>query len=115
MLDEGLGTFDHVVAMDSLIHYRTPDIVRALARLASRTVASVLFTVAPRTPLLTVMHMAGRLFPRGDRAPAIEPVGDRSLARRIAAEPGLSAFALARSRRINSGFYLSNALELARR
>ncbi|AWN45760.1 magnesium protoporphyrin IX methyltransferase [Methylobacterium terrae] len=115
MLDEGLGGFDHIVAMDSLIHYRTPDIVRALDRLGRRTDASVLFTVAPRTPLLTIMHMAGRLFPRGDRAPAIEPVGEGSLRRRIAAEPGLAAFTLARSRRINSGFYLSNALELARR
>lgn len=115
MLDEGLGRFDHVVAMDSLIHYRTPDIVRALSALARRTDASVLFTVAPRTPLLTVMHAAGRLFPRGDRAPAIEPVGEGALRRRIAADPGLAPFAVARSRRINSGFYLSNALELARR
>ncbi|SFV10639.1 Mg-protoporphyrin IX methyltransferase [Methylobacterium sp. 174MFSha1.1] len=115
MLDEGLGRFDHVVAMDSLIHYRTPDIVRALAALACRTDASLLFTVAPRTPLLTVMHAAGRLFPRGDRAPAIEPVGEGALRRRIAAEPGLAPFAVARSRRVNSGFYLSNALELARR
>ncbi|MBK3399624.1 MULTISPECIES: magnesium protoporphyrin IX methyltransferase [Methylobacterium] len=115
MLDDTLGRFDHVVAMDSLIHYRTPDIVRALARLARRTDASVLFTVAPRTPLLTVMHAAGRLFPRGDRAPAIEPVGEGALRRRVAAEPGLQGFALARSRRINSGFYLSNALELVRR
>ncbi|TGD98759.1 magnesium protoporphyrin IX methyltransferase [Methylobacterium nonmethylotrophicum] len=115
MLDEGLGAFDHVVAMDSLIHYRTPDIVRALDQLARRTEASVLFTVAPRTPLLTLMHATGRLFPRGDRAPAIEPVGEGALRRRIADEPGLAPFALARSRRITSGFYLSNALELARR
>ncbi len=115
MLDDTLGRFDHVVAMDSLIHYRTPDIVRALARLARRTDTSVLFTVAPRTPLLTVMHAAGRLFPRGDRAPATEPVGEGALRRRVAAEPGLQGFALARSRRINFGFYLSNALELVRR
>jgi hypothetical protein len=31
MLDPYLGTFDHVVAMDSLIHYRAPDAVRALS------------------------------------------------------------------------------------
>ena len=36
--------------------------------------ASILFTFAPRTPLLAVMHAVGRLFPRGDRAPAIVPV-----------------------------------------
>ncbi|MGY2047827.1 magnesium protoporphyrin IX methyltransferase [Methylobacterium sp. JK268] len=115
MLDARLGRFDHVVAMDSLIHYRSPDIVRALAALAARTEGSLLFTVAPRTPLLTLMHAAGRLFPRGDRAPAIEPVGEGSLRRRIAREPGLAGFSLARSRRITSGFYLSNALEVVRR
>ena len=32
-----LGRFDHVVAMDSLIHYRAADIVAALDRLAART------------------------------------------------------------------------------
>ena len=43
---------------------------------------SIVFTFAPRTPALSVMHAVGRLFPRGDRAPAIEPVGEaRSAAR----------------------------------
>jgi len=32
MLDPALGEFDHVVAMDSLIHYRETDIVASLAR-----------------------------------------------------------------------------------
>ena len=32
MLDPALGRFDHVVAMDSLIHYDGRDIARALAR-----------------------------------------------------------------------------------
>jgi hypothetical protein len=37
MLDPALGHFDHVVAMDSLIHYRTDDAVASLSRLAERT------------------------------------------------------------------------------
>jgi len=115
MLDPWLGRFDHVVAMDSLIHYQTPDIVRALAELALRTDASILFTVAPRTVLLTMMHAAGTLFPKADRAPAIVPVAEGALRRRLAREPVLGPFAVARTRRINSGFYLSHAMELARR
>ncbi|TXM78456.1 magnesium protoporphyrin IX methyltransferase [Methylobacterium sp. WL69] len=114
MLDPWLGRFDHVVAMDSLIHYATPDIVRALAELSLRTDGSLVFTVAPRTPLLTLMHWAGRAFPRADRAPAIVPVADATLRRRVAAEPVLSGFALARTHRVNSGFYLSQAFELVR-
>jgi len=114
MLDPALGRFEHVVAMDSLIHYQSADIARALGRLAERTDGSVLFTVAPRTALLTVMHAAGKLFPRGDRSPAIVPVTERSLKRRIASEAALDWFTWAKSHRVNSGFYLSNAVALTR-
>ena len=75
MLADELGHFDHVVAMDSLIHYQTEDAVRALARLAQRTRSSMLFTFAPRTPLLAMMISVGRLFPRADRAPWLRPGG----------------------------------------
>ena len=115
MLDTSLGRFDHVVAMDSLIHYATPDIVRALAELSLRTDGSLVFTVAPRTLLLTLMHWTGRAFPRADRAPAIVPVAETTLRRRVAAEPVLSSFGLVRTHRVNSGFYLSQAFELTRR
>jgi magnesium-protoporphyrin O-methyltransferase len=71
MLNPALGRFDHVVAMDSLIHYPAGDIVTALERLAVRTGTSVLFTYAPKTPLLALMHTVGRVFPAKDRAPAI--------------------------------------------
>ncbi|HEV7268718.1 MAG TPA: magnesium protoporphyrin IX methyltransferase [Falsiroseomonas sp.] len=115
MFDPALGRFDHIVAMDSLIHYRPEDTVRVLAGLAARTEGSLAFTFAPRTPLLSAMHAAGRFFPRGDRAPAIVPVGDAALRRRIEQERGLAHFAIGRGRRIASGFYTSHAMELARR
>ena len=35
MLDPALGGFDHVVAMDSLIHYRAADMAAAVAGLAA--------------------------------------------------------------------------------
>ena len=101
--------------MDSLIHYRTHDMVAVVAKLAARADRSVLVTFAPRTPALTAMHLAGRLFPRADRAPAIEPVSEAALRRLIAAEPALGQWQIARTERIVSGFYLSQALELVRR
>ncbi len=115
MLDPALGRFDHVVCMDSLIHYATDDKLRALAALAARTRRSLLFTVAPQTPLLSVMHAVGRLFPRGNRAPAIVPVAEARLRRRLAVAPRLSGFRVARTQRIDSGFYLSQAMELVQR
>ena len=112
MLAPELGRFDHVVAMDSLIHYALGDAMTALAALAARTNGSMLFTVAPRTPALAVMHTVGKLFPRSDRAPAIEPVAlrrfDTAVRQRL--PPG---WRLTSRARISRGFYISQALELA--
>jgi magnesium-protoporphyrin O-methyltransferase len=105
MLDPRLGAFHHVIAMDSLIHYKTGDIIAAVETLRARTSGSVVFTFAPRTPLLTVMHTAGLLFPRSDRAPAIIPVTESKLRNHF----GHSA---QRGQRISSGFYKSHALEV---
>ena len=106
MLDPALGRFDHVVAMDSLIHYRAEDMAEAVAQLAARADGSVVFTFAPRTPLLSAMHAAGRLFPRGNRAPAIEPVSAARLAGL------LTKHRLGRSHRVARGFYISQGLEV---
>lgn len=114
MLSPDLGRFDHVVAMDSLIHYRADDVARALAALAPRTGRSILFTFAPWTPALAAMHAVGRLFPGADRAPAVEPVREAALRRRIAAEAALSAWLPGRGGRISTGFYISQAMELRR-
>jgi magnesium-protoporphyrin O-methyltransferase len=115
MLDPALGRFDHVVAMDSLIHYEGHDIARTLESLAGRTAGSMVVTIAPRTPALSVMHAMGRLFPRGDRAPAIEPVRETTLLREVSRDPALDSWNPGRSDRISSGFYKSHALELRRR
>lgn len=114
MLDPGLGRFDHVVAMDSLIHYRGPDMVAAIAGLARRADASLVTTFAPRTPLLGAMHAVGQLFPRGNRSPAIEPIRAARLEAdlvRALAEEGLLP---GRTRRVARGFYISQALEVVR-
>ena len=114
MRDAALGTFDHVVAMDSLIHYHSQDVVALLAAVAERTSGSILFTYAPRTPALALMHTVGKLFPRGDRSPAIEPVATAVLHRSIGLEPELANWRIGRTLRVSRGFYTSQALELLR-
>ena len=114
MLDPALGRFDHAVAMDSIIHYDTPDAVRVVAAIAQRVERSILFTFAPRTPALLAMHYAGKLFPRGDRGPSIVPVREETLIARIHATPEMSGWCPGRTRRILTGFYKSQALELRR-
>ena len=109
MLSAGHGRFDHAVAMDSLIHYPQDAMVGAIERLMSRIDRSAVLTFAPRTPLLSAMHAIGRAFPRADRAPAIEPIGERTLTRRLDALPH---WRTARTERVSAGFYTSQALEL---
>jgi magnesium-protoporphyrin O-methyltransferase len=115
MLDPALGEFDYVVGMDSLIHYQTPDAVRVIAGLAKRTRSGLLFTYAPSNPALIAMRAVGRLFPRKDRAPWIEPVAEATLHRLLAADPELQEWQRGRTERIASGFYTSQALELLRK
>ena len=114
MLAPGQGAFDHVVSMDSIIHYEADDALAVVAGLVERAHASVLFTFAPRTPALALMHAVGQLFPRGDRSPAIVPIGERSLRRRIKESPRFGAWDIARTERVAHGFYTSQALELVR-
>jgi magnesium-protoporphyrin O-methyltransferase len=114
MLDAAHGRFDHVVCMDSLIHYEARDALAALARLAPRCRGSVLFTYAPSSPALVMFKAVGKLFPRGNRSPAIVPVAGVRLHRSLAQDAVLRDLPAARTRRIASGFYTSQALELVR-
>lgn len=114
MLDSSLGTFDYTVAMDSVIHYRAPEMLNAIGELRSRTSRAVLFTVVPRSPLLTTMLTVGKLFPRGQRAPAVEPISESAL------RAGLQQFEeygwhLQQTQQVRGGFYASQAVEFSYR
>lgn len=114
MLDPSLGRFDWVVAMDSLIHYEAADMAEMIARLCSRARRGMAFTFAPRTALLTVMHTVGKAFPRGNRAPAIAPISEPLLRRLLGEHPSLGDVTIGRGERVDSGFYISQAMELLR-
>ena len=114
MLDAALGKFDHGVAMDSIIHYETKDAVAALSRLAERTSASIAFTFAPRTPMLAAMISIGRLLPRTNRAPWLEPMSKEKLLALMAQDAVLQTWQHSRDERVSSGFYKSQAMEWTR-
>ncbi len=106
MLSTDHGVFDHVIAMDSLIYYTESDIRAALAKLGERTRSSVAFTVAPRTPLLMTMWYAGKVFPKSDRSPTMIPHGPTRLSKTVSDIGKMTDLG-----RVNSGFYISQALE----
>ncbi len=112
MLDPELGRFDHVVAMDSLIHYDHDDLLEMVAALAARCDGCFAFTIAPRTALLSMMHAAGKLFPRGDRSPRIVPTSVANLRRAIGERASLGRFEWAATERVDSGFYISQSVLL---
>ena len=115
MRDMDLGSFDYAVAMDSLIHYDVADGVQTLEAMAAQIHRKMVFTFAPKTPLLALMHAAGKFFPRADRAPSIEPVSPGRLSRHLD-DVGLTQdWVAGRSHRIDVGFYKSHAMELTRR
>lgn len=105
------GRFDYAVAMDSVIHYEQSDMLACLARLAANTNHGIAFTFAPRTVLLGAMHRIGKLFPRGDRSPAIVPQPPKAF---LNALEGATGFKPQQSQRIAKGFYISQAVELVR-
>jgi len=114
MLGAESGAYDYVVGVDSLIHYRAADMVQAVAQLQANARdqhSRVLFTFAPRTPVLMMMKSAGKLFPKSDRSPAIEPVRERDLRKRIQSDLP-SGTQVVRSQRIDTRFYKSQAMEL---
>lgn len=114
MLDPQLGNFDHVIAMDSVIHYETKDAVAALSRLAERCSTSIAFTFAPRTPMLATMIAIGRLLPRKNRAPWLEPMAREMLIQMMRADATLGFWQHSRDERVSSGFYKSQAMEWRR-
>lgn len=105
------GRFDYSVAMDSVIHYERDDMLGSLLRLAEITSTGIAFTFAPRTTLLAAMHGVGKLFPRGNRSPAIVPQAPDAFTRLLHGATGMRP---GRSERVTSGFYISQAQELVR-
>lgn len=115
MLTESRQHVDHVVAMDSLIHYDADDVRVVIGDLSTRARHSVLFTSAPWTPALGLMHFVGRLIPhRHHRAPAIEPVRVKRLMRELTDSLGEQGWNVDRTHRVKSGFYISQAVGLTR-
>lgn len=113
MLDKVHGTFDHAVAMDSMIYYTDDMLVSLLKANEARIRGKFIFTLAPRTPLLMAMFRVGKLFPRSDRSPVMIPHSTKKLASdlRIAGVRGK----LAEVERVTSGFYISQCLRFGGR
>ncbi|MBU3579621.1 magnesium protoporphyrin IX methyltransferase [Polynucleobacter hirudinilacicola] len=115
MLDEAYGDFDYVIGMDSMIHYCAKDMLVVLEKLSSRVSEKILFTFAPSTLPLELMIRVGRLFPRRDRAPFIEPISQTRLHQAIKESPWFVDWEVPFTHLVSSGFYKSQLMELQKK
>tara|TARA_B100002051_G_scaffold245015_1_gene252123 strand:+ start:201 stop:881 length:681 start_codon:yes stop_codon:yes gene_type:complete len=112
MKEQSFGNFDYIIAMDSLIHYSTEDVISSIADFSNRANNSVLFTVIPSTFALRTKLRLGKYFPKSERSPEVVPIGWGQLHQLEA--HGIKA-SLSKIKRIKSFFYVSEAWELANR
>ena len=112
MKEQSFGNFDYIIAMDSLIHYSTEDVISSIADFSSRANNSVLFTVIPSTFVLRTKLRLGKFFPKSERSPEVVPIEWGQLEQLEALKINAS---LSKIKRIKSFFYVSEAWELANR
>jgi magnesium-protoporphyrin O-methyltransferase len=115
MLNEAHGDFDYVIGMDSMIHYCAKDMLVVLEKLSLRVREKILFTFAPSTIPLELMIRVGRLFPRKDRAPFIEPISHTKLHKSINQSPWFIDWEMPFTNLVSSGFYKSQLMELKKK
>ena len=112
MSDPELGSFDHIVLMDSTIHYKSSNAIGLVNELSKRATESIIFTFVPLTPLLAVKFALGKFFPKGERAPSVEPSSEDAICSLIS--QNLHGWEISGMKRVSTYFYASQAVELRR-
>ncbi len=110
MLAPEHGSFDYVLAMDSLIHYDLQDVAQALDRLAPRIHKQISFTIAPQTLLLSTLLLIGKAFPKSERSPVISPIKFERLRDEVLNKKNLKNVRIAQLQVVKSSFYISEAV-----
>jgi len=83
-----------------------------LEKLSPRVSEKILFTFAPSTLALEIMIRVGRMFPRKDRAPFIEPISYTKLHKSINQSPWFVDWEVPFTNLVSSSFYKSQLMEL---
>jgi magnesium-protoporphyrin O-methyltransferase len=98
-------TFDLVICLDVLIYYPEDQLARMIAHLASlqdpKVKRRIIFTYAPASIPLRLMHRLGRVFPHKQRATSLEIIGPNAVIRALAQ----ANFRLNRQQHFSKGFY----------
>lgn len=104
------GEFDAVVCLDVLIHYPASLFAPMISKLAGMSRGPLVFTYAPREPLLAALHWVGGKFPKPQRRTEIQMIPD-TFVRESLAKAGMR---VRRSERVSVGFYHVALIEAVR-
>jgi magnesium-protoporphyrin O-methyltransferase len=109
-LESAAGTYDLVACFDVLIHYPAAPFATMLTHLAAHCSDTLLFTYAPYSRLLAVMHRIGGYFPRSQRRTEIQMIHAAHVQHTLQA----AGFAVRRTRPVSRGFYHVMLVEAGR-
>jgi magnesium-protoporphyrin O-methyltransferase len=101
------GSYGAVVCLDVLIHYPQPSFEQLCRRLAQLSSGPLLFTYAPREPLLAALHWIGGRFPKSQRRTDIQMIPYRVVHQALEA----IGMRVHRRVRISRGFYQVSLVE----
>jgi magnesium-protoporphyrin O-methyltransferase len=97
--------FDLIMCLDVLIYYPEAELGRIIQSLTALQDSSrprrIIFTYAPASLPLRLMHRLGRMFPHKQRATSLEIIGMKAVIRAL----DQANFKLHRQRHFNKGFY----------
>lgn len=97
--------FDLITCLDVLIYYPEAELSRIITNLAAMhdptKPGRIIFTYAPASLPLRLMHKIGRLFPHKQRATSLEIIGKEAVCRALAQ----AGFNLKRQQHFSKGFY----------
>lgn len=99
--------FDAVVCFDVLVHYPQPAFATICTQLAQRSDGPLLFTYAPYSRPLALLHWIGGRFPKGQRRTEIQMIPTTTVAS-ILKDAGMR---VQRTQDISHGFYHVTLLE----
>lgn len=102
------GSYDIVVCLDVMIHYPEADAQRMLKALAGLAQSKLIFSFAPKTPLLSILKKIGEFFPGPSKTTRAYQHRERAL---VATLETLG-WCVTRRETIKSRFYFAWILEV---
>lgn len=102
------GSYDIVVCLDVMIHYPEADAQRMLKTLAGLAQEKLIFSFAPKTPLLSLLKKVGEFFPGPSKTTRAYQHREKMLVQTL----GSLGWQVSRRETIKSRFYFAWILEV---